>query len=121
MKANGRLGHNVTLKLKFADMQSITRSCTVKPTNAAADIYKAAEEMFEKEKLKRPIRLIGVTAGKLSENDYEQISLFESESEKNEKNERLDNVVTDLRKTFGKDKLKTAKELLAEKRLKNIK
>lgn len=121
MKANGRLGHNVTLKLKFADMQSITRSCTVKPTNAASDIYKAAEEMLEKEKLKRPIRLIGVTAGKLSENDYEQISLFESESEKNEKNERLDNVVTDLRKTFGKDKLKTAKELLAEKRLKNIK
>lgn len=121
MKAKGRLGHNVTLKLKFADMQSITRSCAVKPTNAAADIYKAAEEMLEKEKLKRPIRLIGVTAGKLSENDYEQISLFKSESEKDEKNERLDNVVTDLRKTFGRDKLKTAKELLAEKRLKDIK
>ena len=120
MKAKGRLGHNVTLKLKFADMQSITRSCAVKPTNAAADIYKAAEEMLEKEKLKRPIRLIGVTAGKLSENDYEQISLFKSESEKDEKNERLDNVVTDLRKTFGRDKLKTAKELGNSKVLNSV-
>ena len=117
MKARNRLGHSITLKIKYADMQSITRSCTVSPTNTAADVYKAASEMLEREGIKRPIRLIGVTSGKLSENDYEQISLFDDGGERKEKNERLDGVVTDLRKEYGRDKLKTAKELLAEKRL----
>ena len=117
MKSNKMLGRTVTLKIKFSDMRSITRTRSVPLTNNATEIYKEAESLLRQENIHQPVRLIGVTMGKLSEKGYEQIDFFDLESGNREREEKIDTVVTDLRRTYGKDKLKTAKELLAEKRL----
>lgn len=121
LKRKNVMGRTVTLKVKFADMKSITRAHTVRLTNSASKIYKTAEELLDRENIKRPVRLIGVTVGKLSDEGYEQLNLFDETEAERERDEKIDAVVTDLRQTYGRDKLKTAKELLAEKRLQNRK
>ena len=107
----------VTLKLKFADMQSITRSATGKLTNQAEQIYRTAHKLFEENAPTKPVRLIGVSTGNLTDRGYEQLSFADLTQTTDQKEEKLDSVVTQLRNSFGRDKVKTAKELLAEKHL----
>ena len=103
----------VTLKLKFADMQGITRSFSGKLTNQTEQIYRTAEKLFLQNWNNRAVRLIGVSTSNLTERGYEQLSFTEPPP----KEDVLDSVVTELRNSFGKDKIKTAKELLAEQHL----
>lgn len=105
----------VTLKLKFSDMQSITRARTGGMIHYAEDIRRVAEEIFSKVELKKPVRLIGISVGKLSDSGYEQMDFSHMTAEDTQKESSLNQVVNTLRETYGKQSLKTAKELLAEK------
>lgn len=118
LKAKQLLCRTVTLKLKFSNMQSITRSLSGKLTNQADRIYQTAVTLLEQNAPQEPIRLIGVSTGNLTESGYEQISFEDLNAKKDHKDEKIDSVVTQLRNSFGKDKVKTAKELLAEQHLK---
>ncbi len=113
LKAKGLYCRTVTLKLKFEDMQSITRSFSGNLTNQTEQIYRTAEQLFLGNWNDRPIRLIGVSTSNLTESGYEQLSFTEPPPKEN----ALDSVVTELRNSFGKDKIKTAKELLAQQHL----
>lgn len=117
LKEKHLLCRTVTLKLKFSNMQSITRSASGKLTNHAEQIYHTACDLLKQNMPDTPIRLIGVSTGNLTDAGYEQLS-FEDLSCPDEKDASLDSVVTSLRNSYGKDKVKTAKELLAEKHLK---
>ena len=107
----------VTLKVKFSDMQGITRSMSGKMIHHADDLYQIVKELFLQLQLFQPIRLIGVTAGNLSDAGYEQLHFGDMEDVHSKKEETLNKVVTSLRDTYGKNKLKTAKELMAEQHL----
>ncbi len=107
----------VTVKIKFSDLQSMTRARTGIMLHHAEDIYKVAVEIFSQIELVRPVRLIGISAGKLSESGYEQMGFSELQNVSAEKENSLHAVVNTLRRTYGKETLKTAKELLAEKHL----
>ncbi|MBR5152335.1 MAG: DNA polymerase IV [Clostridia bacterium] len=109
----------VTLKLKFYNMQSITRSCSGKLTNQADDLYQTAELLLMQNLPQKPVRLIGITTGNLSDCGYEQLS-FTEETKLTSSEDALDAVVTQLRSSYGKGSLKTAKELLAEQHLKQL-
>lgn len=106
----------VTLKIKFADMKSITRSYS--GANFLRDgkqIYKSAEKLLRACTLDKPIRLIGLSASNLTRNAYEQISFADGEHAS--KSERLGNAILDIKSTYGVNSLKTAKEIAAEKNL----
>lgn len=60
LRGIGKKGLTVTLKIKFRDFSSITRSRTLpRPTDMTAEIYDAARELLAAEKLPQPVRLIG--------------------------------------------------------------
>ncbi len=107
----------VTLKVKFFNMQSITRSHSGAMLRSAEELYQVAETLFRGLYLSAPVRLIGITAGNLTESGYEQLCFSETPQPNPEKEEALDAVVNQLRQAYGKDKLKTAKELLAQQHL----
>lgn len=120
-KKNGVWGKTVTLKLKFKNMRGITRARSGDAINSAKEIYAAAEELLEKQKVSEPVRLIGVSLSALqTEKDekFKQLSLFETEEEaKTRRNEALEAVLFDLNSTYGRGALKTGKELEIRKRL----
>lgn len=61
VRALNKKGLTVTLKIKFHDFSSITRSKTLpRPTDITAEIYAAARRLLAAEKLPRPVRLIGL-------------------------------------------------------------
>lgn len=64
-------GRTVTLKVRFANFKTITRSHTVDvPTNATRDIADAAVELLDRLRLERVrVRLVGVGVGNLADGD----------------------------------------------------
>ena len=66
-QSKGFAGSSVTIKLKYADFQTVTRSMTLdKPTSDGVEIGNAAAELFNRIKDPRPIRLAGTGLSQLS-------------------------------------------------------
>jgi DNA polymerase-4 len=67
----------VTLKLRYADFQTLSRSCTVTATSCDVDLHRAALHLYRTVRAPdRPIRLLGVALSKL-ELEGVQLQLFE--------------------------------------------
>lgn len=61
LRKNGLAGRTITLKIKFSDFQQITRSRTLgRQTSAAETIHATACAILEAERLRKPVRLIGL-------------------------------------------------------------
>ncbi|MBQ9758000.1 MAG: DNA polymerase IV [Clostridia bacterium] len=117
-------GRTVTLKIKFSNMQSITRSKTGEAINSAKEIFARAKELLKDERLRASVRLVGVTLGNL-QNSYEpqnrQLSLFDEidgeESTSKEKARALDDTIFELHTKYGRNILKTGKELEVQQKI----
>ena len=105
----------VTLKLKYADMKSITRAYSGECMRSADRICAAAERLLNEVKPSRAVRLIGISASNLTERAYEQLS-FCGGGEAAAK-EELGDTMHKIKCEFGRDALKTGRELAAEARL----
>jgi DNA polymerase-4 len=72
-------GRTVTLKVRYDDFTTITRSRTLlAPTAAAATIGRCARDLLDRtEAARRPVRLLGVTASNLVNGGEGQMGLFE--------------------------------------------
>ena len=114
VRLQGIYSSTITLKVTYANMQSITRSKSGKPTNKAMDIYKVAAAMLDKIE-KRPIRLIGITLNNLTNNPNLQVSLFDSDKDLNY--DKLSDAMMELQLKHGRGIVKTVSELESEKRL----
>lgn len=112
IRQRGLYSRTVTLKVTYKDMKSITRSKSGEPTDKTHDIYKTAAALFGKIE-KRPIRLIGITLNNLTDTPELQMSLFDTG--KNE--QKLDDALMKLQLKYGRDIVKTASVLQAEKRI----
>jgi DNA polymerase-4 len=68
LRAAGLAGRTVTLKVRFPDFTTITRSRTLESaTNVGRDIYRTACRLLERSEVgDRPVRLIGVGLSMLS-------------------------------------------------------
>jgi DNA polymerase-4 len=78
LREAGLAGRTVTLKLRFADFRTITRSRTVAdPTDNDAELYAVAGDLLARLRLGRvPVRLVGVTVASLAaEGAPEQLRL----------------------------------------------
>jgi DNA polymerase-4/DNA polymerase IV (DinB-like DNA polymerase) len=114
LKLKGIYAHTVTLKVTYYDMKSITRSKSGEPTDKATAIYETAAAMLNKIE-KRAIRLVGITVSNFGDAPNLQLSLFDvcEDSRK----DKLDDAVMELRLKYGRDIIKTASVLQAEKRI----
>jgi DNA polymerase IV len=83
----------VTLKLRYADFHTLTRSHTTMATNSELELYPIVKEMFAAARTRSlPIRLLGVQLSNLGM--FEQLALFD-------RNDRVGAVVDSIRARFG--------------------
>ena len=77
LREAGRRGRTVTLKLKYADFDSVTRRATLDAsTDDGAAIYLAIRADLARADLSRPVRLTGVSVSGFEEGP-EQLGLFQ--------------------------------------------
>lgn len=100
---HGLHGRGVTLKITYADMQSITRSRLISSADSAADIWREASQMLEKIE-KRPVRLVGVGIYNLTTEEGQQMSIEDYLEEKTaEKKQLIDDKLAELGERYHLD------------------
>ncbi len=109
LRTKQRAAGNVTLKIRFGDFETISRSAALdSPTDSTEDLWQAALKLLEtwmRESF-RPVRLIGMTAGQLSEASDIQPTLFGSVERA--KQTGIDKAADEIARRFGKDAIKRA-------------
>ncbi|HOP69507.1 MAG TPA: DNA polymerase IV [Bacillota bacterium] len=109
LRAEGLTARTITLKLRFADFRTVTRSRTLaEAVDSDAAIYQTAKELFLRHAGPPPWRLVGVKASGLERG--RQIPLFQLTPE-GEKERRLLQVKDRLREKYGRDILFQAGKL----------
>ena len=95
------VGKTITVKVKYADFTTITRSATLpEPTDRANVIRSTAERLLAKVDLEPGVRLLGVSVSQLGEPVAEQLSRDDAGGPgRNE----ADDVVEAIRDRFGGD------------------
>ena len=103
LRKKGLHGRTVTLKLKYSDFTSITRSKSLPlATQSTRTIFEAAAKLLAAENLRMPVRLIGVGVGNLEKSP--QLSLLpQAEPDK------LEAAVDAIRHKFGHAALVTGR------------
>ena len=83
----------MTLKLRYADFHTLTRSRTLAPTSSELELYPVLKEMLAAARTRPlPVRLLGVQLSNLGV--FEQLSLFDH-------HERAGAVVDQIRERYG--------------------
>ena len=103
LRKEGVAGRTITLKLRYSDFKTITRSHTInEATNLEIQIYKTAEGLLSKPDLSgKKVRLLGVSASNLSGGpEQRQLSLFDSE---NTKLTAVSSAMDKIKDRFGED------------------
>ncbi len=104
----------VTLKIKFSNMKTITRAVTGEYLRDGDKIYKISNKILEETRLNLPVRLIGISTSGLTDMPYTQMS-FDTENTTDKKS-GLGDTLYDLKQRFGRNMVKTARELEIEKK-----
>lgn len=90
----------ITLKLRYADFDTITRASTVEPTQDDAVVFDVVRQLLhDGYKRKLPLRLLGVSLRNFVEADETALSLFPSTQVR----DKMLDAVNDIRKKFGDD------------------
>ena len=78
----------------------------VNPTNATEEVYKISCKLLKNTWKGEPIRLIGIRLSDFTSDNQKQVSLFESESERNV--DKLQSVIDDINDKYGNMKVMPA-------------
>jgi DNA polymerase IV len=105
LRAEGYTGRTVTLKLRFADFSTITKSHTDDPTQDGLKIYREASALLARVPLRRPVRLIGVSVSELGPAGAGQLSLLGPDTARRE---RLARALDRLVERFGDESIRPA-------------
>ena len=100
-RKRGIKARTVTLKLRYADFQTLTRSRTLKsPTCSELELYPVVRDLFVRARSRRiAIRLLGIALSNLARHD-EQLPLFDEGA--------LHRAVDDIRELYGYDAVSLA-------------
>jgi len=101
LRRHGVVAAGITVKIRYGNFETITRATTLdKPTDSTEPLWRAARELFQKWRRKafQPVRLIGVTATRLSTGGS-QLGLFPDPEE--ERRKRLDKALDRIQDRFG--------------------
>jgi DNA polymerase-4 len=105
LREEGLAGARVTLKLRYADFRTLTRSHTDDPTQDGLDLYRRALTLLDREAVTEPVRLIGLSASGLGPAGQGQLPLLDPIALRRE---RLGPVVDRLATRFGEGTLRPA-------------
>jgi len=99
-------GKTVTLKLRFSDFRTLTRSTTLpQPTNSDQQIYKSACALLETVKLSQhKVRLLGVAVNNLDRGG--QLPLL---AQPDSSGAAVDSAIDEIRQLFGRDSVRRAR------------
>jgi DNA polymerase IV len=100
-RKRGMKARTVTLKLRYADFQTLQRSRTITPTCSELELYPVIRDLFQRARKRRTaIRLLGICLSNLRRYD-EQLSLFQH-------GEPLHRAMDGIRERYGYDALRLA-------------
>ena len=105
LRREGLLARTVTVKIRYGDFETITRSTTLPaPTDLTDDLGRAAAGLFTAwaRTSFRPVRLIGMGTSHLA-HEPAQLDLFPDPE--HERRRQLDRAVDDIRRRFGPDSI----------------
>jgi DNA polymerase IV len=109
----GHKGRKITLTVRYSDFSTFTKQITLPvSTNDTGDIYRFAVDILDKIRLKKSVRLLGVSLSSLTK-DEGQLSLFE-QSDRDRKT-ALAKAVDALNDKFGEHTVTFASTLTQEK------
>jgi DNA polymerase IV len=93
-------GRTFTLKLRYSDFQTITRATTIEPTDDDSIVFKTMKDLLETSYTRHlPLRLLGVRASHLVEEDQIELQLFPED----QKRAKMLSAVDKIREKFGDD------------------
>jgi len=99
LRRHGRMGRTVTLKVKFNDFQTITRSKTLPgATHSTRMIFDTAAALLDAEKLPRQVRLIGLSVSNFARR-ANRLSLFQEPNARRDR--ELDKALDAIRDKYG--------------------
>ena len=98
LREGGFSAGRVTLKLRLAPFETHTRSVTEEPTQDGLELYRRALALLERDRVTRPVRLIGLSASRLGPSGQGQLGLLDPAALRRE---RLARVVDRLTARFG--------------------
>ena len=108
----GKKGLTVTLKIKFQDFSSITRSRTLpRPTDITTEIFEAARALLSAEKLPQPVRLIGTGVSNFR---FVQAELPLMPDAGRKRSRQLDQAMDRIRDKFGNKSILRAEAAIGE-------
>lgn len=107
LRAKGRRGRTVTVKIRFGEFETVTRSETLsEATNRTDAIWAAGRRLFDAwARGFRPVRLIGIGVSQLTEGG-EQLGLFEASEAR--RKAALDATADAINARFGKRMIRRA-------------
>jgi DNA polymerase-4 len=108
LRAERLAAARVTLKLRFADFRTLTRSHTSDPTQDGLELYRRVATLLARETLAQPVRLIGVSASALTAEQTGQLDLLETSAVRRE---RLGRAVDRITGRFGRSAIVPARLL----------
>jgi DNA polymerase-4 len=104
----GLTARTMTLKLRFADFTTITRSITSdNPVDSPRDLFAVATELLGQVELNRPVRLLGLGGSSLGPSGEPRQMLMESRDEW----ARIADAVAGVRERFGEHSVEPARLL----------
>ena len=95
--------NNLCVEIKYATFEKYTRQMPLaNSTQNGDELYRCSCKLFDVLWNGNPIRLLGVRAGKLMDEDEPvQLDLFSYNSVANEKQQKLDKVIDKIRDKYG--------------------
>ncbi len=107
LRADGKMCSQICVELRDWRFRSSSHQGLLDtPTDSTSVIYEEACRLLREFWDLTPVRLMGIRAGKLSERDFVQMSLFETEQDR--KRLEMEKTVDAIRKRFGADSIKRA-------------
>jgi DNA polymerase-4 len=108
-RRHDKKGRTVHITLKYSDFQVVTRQATIPATCTTREIYHAGCSLLEQNWNRfHSVRLIGISlSGFHEESSSGQLSLFDQMeyNVKNDKNERIDKAMDEIRNKHGSEKI----------------
>lgn len=114
LKSEDRQARCITLKLRYADFETVTRSYTLRTSsNHDHTIFETGKALLKKALAQRrkPVRLIGIRASNLS-GEERQLEMLDTKAKKLA---QVDEAVDHIRHRYGFDSIQTGRTLTLKK------
>ena len=106
LRRSGLRARTVTLKVRFVDFRTVTRSTTLQTsTDGSRLVYETAGDLLDSIELDEPVRLLGVGASSLESNEHPAQLDIGTDSEW----EKVEDAMAQVREKFGQSSLGPAR------------